>query len=242
MHTICFRLLTTVAFLFFLVLPVHAAPAAEKKEPMQVYFLTGGPIDVFSHDTVRKIKEKTLDSGKVLNVPVRFEQRWFTRWRSVSKKIQADHGRGKVVLLGHSWGAAGAVQIAKDLGKKNIPVDLLVTIDTVSIAGISNPSAIPTNVRVNYNFYQSSDVFFHAHRRNQRQGSNDSDGIHNVKILLGLTYSPHLKIDNKVEPLVSSQIKLLMLGHLDRLNLPDQLDKKLLAESAATLEAKATTD
>jgi pimeloyl-ACP methyl ester carboxylesterase len=220
--------------------PIQAAPVGEKREPLQVYFLTGGPIDVFSHDTVRKIKEKTLDSGKVLNIPVRFEQRWFTRWRSVSKKIQAEHGRGKVVLIGHSWGAAAAAQIAKDLDKKNIPVDLLVTIDTVSIAGISNPSAIPTNVRVNYNFYQTSDVFFHAHQRNQRQGTTDLAGIHNVKILLGLTYSPHLKIDNKVEPLVSSQIKLLMLGRLDQLDLPEQLDKKLLADSAATLEATTT--
>lgn len=204
---------------------------------MQVYFLTGGPIDVFSHDTVRKIKEKTLDSSKVLNIPARFEQQWFTRWRSVSKKIQADHGRGKVVLIGHSWGAAGAVQIAKDLSKKNIPVDLLVTIDTVSVVGISNASAIPANVRVNYNYYQSRDLIFHALKRNRRQGTNQSDGIHNIKILLGLTYSPHLKIDNKVEPLVSSQIKLLMLDQLDRVNLPDQLDKKLLADSAATLEA-----
>ncbi|MFA7335780.1 MAG: hypothetical protein WC028_03265 [Candidatus Obscuribacterales bacterium] len=240
MHTICIRLLTTIGFLLLLMQPIQAAPVGEKREPLQVYFLTGGPIDVFSHDTVRKIKEKTLDSGKVLNIPVRFEQRWFTRWRSVSKKIQAEHGRGKVVLIGHSWGAAAAAQIAKDLDKKNIPVDLLVTIDTVSIAGISNPSAIPTNVRVNYNFYQTSDVFFHAHQRNQRQGTTDLAGIHNVKILLGLTYSPHLKIDNKVEPLVSSQIKLLMLGRLDQLDLPEQLDKKLLADSAATLEATTT--
>lgn len=222
-------------------LPIQAAQTVENKVPVQVYFLTGGPIDGFSHETVKIIKEKTLDSGKSLNIPVRFERHWFTRWRSVSKKIQANHGRSKVVLIGHSWGAAGAVQLAKDLFKKNIPVDLLVTIDTVSVAGISKASAIPANVRVNYNFYQTSDLFFHAHQKNQRQGTTDLAGIHNVKILLGLTYSPHLKIDNKVEPLVSSQIKLLMLGRLDQLTLPDQLDKKLLADSAATLEAKTTT-
>ncbi len=241
MHTKCIRLLTTIGFLFFQVQAVQAAPVAEKKEPVHVYFLTGGPIDVFSHDTVRKIKEKTIESGKALDIPVRFEQQWFTRWRSVSKKIQADHGRGKVVLIGHSWGAAGAVQISKDLSKKKIPVDLLVTIDTVSIVGISNPSAIPSNVGVNYNFYQNRDLIFHAHQRNQRQETNDTNGIHNVKIQLGLTYSPHLKIDNKVEPLVSSQIKLLMLGRLDQLTLPDHLDNKLLADSAAALEAKTKT-
>ena len=82
--------------------------AAEVKQPVHVYFFTGGFIDVFSRETVKKIKTKTQNIGRDLEIPVKFERHWFTNWRPVSKKIQADRSKAKVVLLGHSWGAAGA--------------------------------------------------------------------------------------------------------------------------------------
>jgi len=126
--------------------------------------------------------------------------------------------------------------LARDLDKKNIPVDLLVTIDTVSVPGASQASTIPANVRVNYNFYEGSDMFLHGLRNNKRKGSSSVDGIHNVKVLVGPTFSPHMTIDDKIEPLVSCQIKLLMLDQLDRLNVPDQLDRKRLAERISALE------
>lgn len=216
--------------------------AAEVRQPVHVYFFTGGFIDVFSRETVKKIKTKTQNIGRDLEIPVKFERHWFTNWRSVSKKIQADHSKAKVVLLGHSWGAAGAVHLARDLDKKNIPVDLLVTIDTVSVPGASQASTIPANVRVNYNFYEGSDLFLHGLRKNKRKGSSSVDGIHNVKVLVGPTFSPHMTIDDKIEPLVSCQIKLLMLDQLDQLNIPDQLDKKHLAERITALEESLSTN
>ena len=79
-------------------------------------------------------------------------------------------------------------------------------------------------------------MFLHGLRNNKRKGSSSVDGIHNVKVLVGPTFSPHMTIDDKIEPLVSCQIKLLMLDQLDRLNVPDQLDRKRLAERISALE------
>lgn len=218
-----------------IVQPAWAARA--KKQSLHVYFFTGGFVDIFSHGTVRKIKKKTQANCAELNVPFSLERHWFTHWRAVSKRVQALEPGSKVVLIGHSWGAQSAIKCCRDLNSKNVPVDLLVTIDTVPLllAGHSNASSIPANVQTNYNFYQTSDMFLRTCHKNMREGTDNEDGIHNIRMLIGATYSPHMTIDEKVEPIISGQIKLLVMDQLDRLRLPAQLDKQLVVEASSAM-------
>jgi pimeloyl-ACP methyl ester carboxylesterase len=222
--------------------PAWAARA--KKQSMHVYFFTGGFVDIFSHGTVRKIKRKTQANCAGLNVPFSLERHWFTHWRAVSKRVQALEPGSKVVLIGHSWGAQSAIKCSRDLNSKNVPVDLLVTIDTVPLllAGHSNASSIPANVQTNYNFYQTSDMFLRTCHKNMREGTDNEDGIHNIRMLIGPTYSPHMTIDEKVEPIISGQIKLLLMDQLDRLKLPAQLDKQLVGEASSAMEQRTPQD
>ncbi len=222
--------------------PAWAARAT--KQSLHVYFFTGGFVDIFSHGTVRKIKKKTQANCAALNVPFSLERHWFTHWRAVSKRVQALESGSKVVLIGHSWGAQSAIKCSRDLNAKNIPVDLLVTIDTVPLllAGHSNASSIPANVQTNYNFYQTSDMFLRTCHKNLREGSDNEDGIHNIRMLIGPTYSPHMTIDEKVEPVISGQIKLLVMDQLDRLKLPRELDKQLVVEASSAMEQRTQQD
>jgi hypothetical protein len=61
--------------------------------------------------------------------------------------------RGPIILVGHSFGADSAVEIAKQLDKSKIPVALLVTY------GPTLSNAVPGNVARAFNYFQASSVW-----------------------------------------------------------------------------------
>lgn len=69
---------------------------------------------------------------------------------AVARTIIADARRGRlgpVILIGHSLGANGAIQIAEQLQKAGIKVDLLVSL------AATGPHPVPANVRRAVNYY-----------------------------------------------------------------------------------------
>jgi pimeloyl-ACP methyl ester carboxylesterase len=62
-----------------------------------------------------------------------------------------------IILFGHSWGAAAAVLLARDLGQEGIPVSLTVQVDSVAKLW-QNDSVIPDNVEEAVNFYQTHGI------------------------------------------------------------------------------------
>jgi len=69
--------------------------------------------------------------------------------------ISSDEKEGaKIILYGHSWGATETVVIARELGKRSIPVQLTIQVDSVAKPGRDN-SMIPANVVKAINLYQS---------------------------------------------------------------------------------------
>jgi len=91
-----------------------------------------------------------------------FENRHRARARAVILRLlDTDHdgslsdeekSGARIVLYGHSWGAAAAVQLARDLRREHIPVLLTAQVD--SIATWHDDSVIPDNVAEAVNFYQ----------------------------------------------------------------------------------------
>jgi thioesterase domain-containing protein len=55
-----------------------------------------------------------------------------------------------VVLIGHSLGANATFDVASELNKQNIPVELIVTFDA------TRPQPVPKNVMHLINFYQEN--------------------------------------------------------------------------------------
>jgi hypothetical protein len=74
------------------------------------------------------------------------------QWRELAATIVEKYKDVKdpepLVLVGHSYGADDIIQIARELDKEHVPVDLLVTIDPTT------PPPVPANVRLCYNLYQ----------------------------------------------------------------------------------------
>jgi hypothetical protein len=64
-----------------------------------------------------------------------------------------EKANARIVLFGHSWGAAAAVLLARDLRRDGIPVLLTVQVDSVAKLWQSD-AVIPDNVAEAVNFYQ----------------------------------------------------------------------------------------
>ncbi len=64
-----------------------------------------------------------------------------------------EKARARIILFGHSWGAAAAVLLARDLRRKGVPVMLTVQVDSIAKMW-QNDSVIPDNVAAAINFYQ----------------------------------------------------------------------------------------
>jgi pimeloyl-ACP methyl ester carboxylesterase len=74
-----------------------------------------------------------------------------------------EKSRARIFLFGHSWGAAAAVMLARDLRREGIPVLLTVQVDSVAKIW-QNDSVIPDNVAEAVNFYQTQGI---VHGRKQ---------------------------------------------------------------------------
>ena len=73
-------------------------------------------------------------------------------WKATAAKIVSDHAAGTrdaLVLVGHSQGGNNVIDIARDLEKQAVPVELLVTIAPF----LQDP--VPANVVRAINYYQS---------------------------------------------------------------------------------------
>jgi pimeloyl-ACP methyl ester carboxylesterase len=79
------------------------------------------------------------------------------QWSALADQIALRfHGHPEaepLVLIGHSYGADDAINIARKLDEANIPVALLVTLDPVT------PMPVPKNVRLCVDLYQSNGIW-----------------------------------------------------------------------------------
>jgi hypothetical protein len=64
----------------------------------------------------------------------------------------------RIILFGHSWGAAAAIALARELQREKVPVLLTVQIDSIRKIG-QNDAIIPDNVSRAVNFYQKRGIF-----------------------------------------------------------------------------------
>jgi len=83
-------------------------------------------------------------------------------YRAIVRVLDTDHdgtlspqekSQARIVLFGHSWGAAAVVALARDLQRVGIPVRLTAQVDSVAKLW-QNDSMIPGNVTEAVNYYQ----------------------------------------------------------------------------------------
>jgi len=120
--------------------PASGAPRAGN------VYLVRGWLGVFSTG-IDTLGEKIKATG--LHDAVYQEAQWRDLAAAITEKYKGVRDPEPLVLVGHSYGADDVIAIAREVGKANITVDLLVTLDATS------PPSVPANVRHCYNLYQT---------------------------------------------------------------------------------------
>jgi pimeloyl-ACP methyl ester carboxylesterase len=132
--------------------------------------------------------------------------------------------KAKVIIYGHSWGAAQAVTLARDLGRRNIPVSLTILVDSVHKPG-HDDAIIPPNVRNFVNFYQTRGII-HGRSRIRASDPKRTNMIGNFRMaykdrpincsnypwIARHLNKPHHEIEN--DPLVWEQIASMIDSEL----------------------------
>jgi hypothetical protein len=118
--------------------------------------------DNLRHGPVRLAQRIQRSSPKDTYVAVFENRRRKSAYDTVMRLLDIDHDgglsveektRARIIVFGHSWGAAAAVLLARDLQKSGVPVLLTVQVDSVAKIW-QNDSIIPGNVAEAVNFYQ----------------------------------------------------------------------------------------
>src|SRR5580700_6677571 len=118
--------------------------------------------DNFRHGPVRLAQRIQRSAPKNTYVGVFENRRRKSAYDTVMRLLDIDHDgglspeektRARIIVFGHSWGAAAAVLLARDLQKAGVSVLLTVQVDSVAKVW-QNDSVIPGNVAEAVNFYQ----------------------------------------------------------------------------------------
>jgi hypothetical protein len=170
---ICGAVLVSLAFLAPVLAKEPRPAAQESQSPAIVIGFLGGfvgrnsPVHAEVQLAVRL--RKSYPSGVDVET---FESRHVPEarhaiWKVLSGKEKTEPSTkekryARIVIYGHSWGAASAVELARDLQKDGIPVLLTVQVDSIAKPG-RNDTKIPANVKRAVNFYQNHGLLRGAH-------------------------------------------------------------------------------
>ena len=132
--------------------------------------------------------------------------------------------KARIIIYGHSWGAAQAVTLARDLDRLDIPVALTILIDSVHKPA-HDDAVIPPNVRNFVNFYQTRGLI-HGRSRIRASDPKRTNMIGNFRMAYQERHidcdnyswiarhlnKPHHEIEN--DPLVWEQVASMIDSEL----------------------------
>jgi len=138
-----------------LLFTVAGGHTAAEKSPTIVIGFVGGMVrhDDRTHTEVRLAENLRRDFPESVYVAVFENRRREAARREIRRRLGSHREGARVILYGHSWGAASVVTLARELERDGIAVRLTVQVDSIRKFG-QDDSVIPSNVSEAVNFYQ----------------------------------------------------------------------------------------
>jgi len=163
------RILVAVLVTFSATTPLlTAADGAVARRPATPTYIVAGFVGGFvSHDSFRhgpvQLAQRIQNSApKDTYVQVFENRRRKEAYQTILRLLDRNHdgvlsdeekAQARIILFGHSWGAAAVVLLARELNRAGIPVLLTVQVDSVAKLW-QKDGIIPENVAAAANFYQ----------------------------------------------------------------------------------------
>jgi len=122
---------------------------SDKPKAGNVYLLRGW-IGIWSTG-IDQLGEEINKEGVRATV-YRCEQ-WQELTDAILQKYRDQKSTEPLIIVGHSWGADHAIDLARQLEAAHIPIDLIVTLDPVT------PPKVPGNVKWCHNVFQTNGIW-----------------------------------------------------------------------------------
>jgi pimeloyl-ACP methyl ester carboxylesterase len=132
------------------VAPISSNGRARARTRAGNVYLLRGFIGIFSAG-IDRLGEEVNEAG--VHATVFQDDQWSAVADAIGKKYEHVTDPEPLVLIGHSYGADDAIRIARELKRRNVRVDLLVTLDPVT------PPTVPSNVQRCVNLYESNGLW-----------------------------------------------------------------------------------
>jgi len=136
-----------------------ASPRAAQPQPRAHVYLLRGLLNIFSlgMDTLaEELKGRNVDATV----------HGYSEWQTLADRAAADYKAGKeapIILIGHSLGAESIMEMAAYLGRKGVPVALVVPFDcTKSFAASDNVARVLNLTHYGTDFSMQGGPGFHG--------------------------------------------------------------------------------
>lgn len=164
--------------------------------PSRVYFFDGFFVHLEVPALNRALEgiQRHLDEHHPGATLARWHQ---SLWRSVCDEVSAlpeTERPAHLVLIGHSFGVGAAMDTARCLGDR--PIDLVVSIDSVTRIQTPDQDVVPDNVLVSPNFFQEQGILRGSQNNHRADGTYG--GITNTLVQVPPSLSPHYGIVNEL--------------------------------------------
>jgi pimeloyl-ACP methyl ester carboxylesterase len=157
-------------------------------------------------------------------------------YSEVLRLLDTDHDGGlgenekrnaRIILYGHSWGAAAVIALALQLQKHAIPVLLTIQVDSITRDQVDDAS-IPANVSEAVNFYQPHSVL---HGRTEIRAADPR----HTKIL------GNVRFDYKAHPVSCSDAYPWLVRHFAKPHVEIECDPKVWNRVEDLIRARITS-
>lgn len=192
--------------LFVLCTLAGFAQARESNQNFQgdIFWIRGGPVDAPAphyRDLEVAIRSTVQQSGLPVRMTFRHNLADGGLCRLITRERRDQGRRDKLILVGHSWGAAFLVRLSKCLETAGVTIDTLIMMDAIQRPFEPAPDEVPSNVVRVYNWYQTQDPVLVG--ENPVLRSNGTvDGVFPELILVGngsgSVVDAHNKMVNRV--------------------------------------------
>ncbi len=158
-----------------------------------VFFITGAPFPS-DHPMIKPALDNIKQFMQAKHPEAFFQIIHNSKWKKIMQEIRdlrKENGEDQqVIIMGHSYGAQAAVNIARKFVKENVKINVIMTFDTIRKFFDKDPELISDNVDVNFNFFETKDLLLRGHRHNHRFDGS-TRGISNTKVPGPFKHWPH---------------------------------------------------
>jgi hypothetical protein len=184
----------------------------------EIVYLRGSPVD---SGNAPQAGQKLLDIANILGKQrghvIKSKAIHHTKWSSACEQLQQSSAK-YIYLVGHSYGAAGAMKIANCLQEKHKNISFLSTISSYDLLSGVDVTKIPANVVNHFNYF-TTDASMPGYD-NHKAIDSDHTFVRNVLAEQESSF-PHLNVAEDIVALITLQIFADLEAKAERTVIPN---------------------